>query len=259
MPWTRLDDGFAQHPKVVALSDGAFRLHVAGLTYAARHLTDGLIPRAALPTLYAKPTRPVAELVASGLWHDSGHDCPDCPTVPAGAFFLHDFLVYNPTAAEAERKATERTAKARRAARARWNRNSEPMLRASSEQSSEQMLADAPSRPVPPTNYLPLSNGKRSNADDERVDAVLWHIARSAAERNAARNPTAYARRVFDQLAAPGDEGAPSARTRTAALLPLYRPDTPVECLAAAVLGEPSGGLHFYRVGPELRVLGGGE
>jgi hypothetical protein len=257
MPWTRLDDGFAQHPKVVALSDGAFRLHVAGLTYAARHLTDGLVPRAALPTLYSKPTRPVTELVAAGLWHDPDHACPDCPTVPAGAFFLHDFLVYNPTAAETERRAAERTAKARRAARARWNRNSDPMLRASSEQSSEHMLADAPSRPVPPTNSSPLAPGKRSN-EDERVEAILAYIARGAAERNGARNPTAYARRVREQLDRPDRPDATSARDRAASLVPLYRPDTPVDCLAAAVLGEPSGGLAFYRLAPDLQVLEGG-
>ena len=35
MPFLNLDDNFADHPKVDALTDGAFRLHVAGVTVGA--------------------------------------------------------------------------------------------------------------------------------------------------------------------------------------------------------------------------------
>lgn len=44
MGWVRLDDNFADHPKVIALSDSAFRLFITGLCYSNRQLTDGLIP-----------------------------------------------------------------------------------------------------------------------------------------------------------------------------------------------------------------------
>lgn len=44
MPWVKLDDQFPDHPAVDALSDGAFRLHVAGLCHCARYMTDGHIP-----------------------------------------------------------------------------------------------------------------------------------------------------------------------------------------------------------------------
>ena len=44
MAWTKLDDGFADHPKVAPLSDPAFRAFVAGLCFANRYLTDGVLP-----------------------------------------------------------------------------------------------------------------------------------------------------------------------------------------------------------------------
>lgn len=44
MGWVRIDDNFADHPKVIALSDSAFRLFITGLCYSNRQLTDGLIP-----------------------------------------------------------------------------------------------------------------------------------------------------------------------------------------------------------------------
>ena len=43
MTWVVLDDKMPEHPKNVGLSDGAFRLHVSGICYCNRHLTDGII------------------------------------------------------------------------------------------------------------------------------------------------------------------------------------------------------------------------
>jgi hypothetical protein len=61
MTWVRLDDQFPDHPKVVNLSDRAFRLHVWGICYSARFLTDGLIQRDAIPEKYR--TAPLRALV----------------------------------------------------------------------------------------------------------------------------------------------------------------------------------------------------
>ena len=41
MTWLRIDDAMVDHPKIIGLSDGAFRLHITALCYCARHLTDG--------------------------------------------------------------------------------------------------------------------------------------------------------------------------------------------------------------------------
>jgi hypothetical protein len=85
MGWLRLDDAFGDHPKVIGLSDRAFRAHVMGLLYCARHLTDGVVPRAAVPK-----TTAVHELERAGLW----------TATRGGGWLIHDFLDYNPSKAD---------------------------------------------------------------------------------------------------------------------------------------------------------------
>jgi hypothetical protein len=85
MPYLNLDDNFADHPKVDALSDGAFRLHVAGLLHCAKHLTDGDVERARARRL--TPTFKAAlinELAESGLWVPNGD-----------TYAIHDYLDWN--------------------------------------------------------------------------------------------------------------------------------------------------------------------
>ena len=66
MSWVRLDDNFPNHPKVVGLSDQAFRLYISGLCYASHYLTDGLIIEPVLRRLDGADG--VKELVEAGLW-----------------------------------------------------------------------------------------------------------------------------------------------------------------------------------------------
>lgn len=42
--FARIDLDYADHPKIAALSDGAFRAHVEMILYSRRYLTDGHIP-----------------------------------------------------------------------------------------------------------------------------------------------------------------------------------------------------------------------
>lgn len=99
MTWVRLDDNFPDHPKVLGLSDAAFRVEVAGICYAGRYLTDGWVP--------APGTKRLAdELVKAGLWLPDG-----------SGFQLHDFLDYQESRAEAQ----ARSERARQAALRRWN------------------------------------------------------------------------------------------------------------------------------------------
>jgi hypothetical protein len=98
--WLRLDDGFAEHPKLMDVSDRAFRLHVAALCFCARNLTDGeLVDRSVrmVCALSSATKKHVAELVAAGLWVKRAD----------GTFGVKDFLEYNPTAekVKAERDA----------------------------------------------------------------------------------------------------------------------------------------------------------
>lgn len=107
MPYATFDDKFADHPKVAGLSDAAFRLHVSGILYCARHLTDGLMPADEVPRLVRK-FRPASlkELLDRGVWRD----------VLGGAYAIHDYLDWN-LSREAVLK---RRDDARNAARRRW-------------------------------------------------------------------------------------------------------------------------------------------
>lgn len=95
--WLRMDDGFMDHPKIIGLSDRAFRRHVLGMLYSARHLTDGHVP-----TQWSND-RAIRELVDAGLWKPEH-----------GGYAIHDWAEWNPTAESVHlRRQTERERKRR--------------------------------------------------------------------------------------------------------------------------------------------------
>jgi hypothetical protein len=79
MPWVRIDENALTHRKIIGLSDGAFRLWVAGLAHCQQHLTDGVILKLVLRTLIGMTAKRVDELVSSGLWltHSEGYEVND--------------------------------------------------------------------------------------------------------------------------------------------------------------------------------------
>lgn len=83
MSWVRIHDAALTHPKMTGLVSLShpFTLWVWGLSYCQTHLTDGLIPRRAVP---ATCKRAIAGLIERGLWeaHDVG-------------FKVHDYLDWN--------------------------------------------------------------------------------------------------------------------------------------------------------------------
>ena len=94
MPYLNLDDGFTEHRKVDALSDGAFRLHTSGLCYCARELTDGHVPEHRVSRLIPRfKASYLGELVDSGMWLPS-----------AGGYAIHDYLEWNKSRAWWEEK-----------------------------------------------------------------------------------------------------------------------------------------------------------
>jgi hypothetical protein len=104
MSWVRLDDAFPSHRKVRRLSDAAFRMHVSALCWSSKYLTDGHISTEDIsmvtdlddrsdPEIFHSVTK---ELVQRGLWHDSDHPCPDCPTAGEG-WVIHNYLDLNPS------------------------------------------------------------------------------------------------------------------------------------------------------------------
>lgn len=108
MSYVNLDDNFADHPKNAALSDAAFRLHVAGICYSQRHLTDGLIAADEAPRLVRRFKRPaLTELLERGIW----------VLVLDGAYSIHDYLDWNDSREQVEK----RREKNRRNAQGRWS------------------------------------------------------------------------------------------------------------------------------------------
>ena len=65
--FTRLDDHFWAHPKVLNCSDGALALWVRALSWVGFQLTDGFVPHQCLRLLRGRK-RDADRLVAAGLW-----------------------------------------------------------------------------------------------------------------------------------------------------------------------------------------------
>lgn len=137
MPWTRLDDGFIAHPKILTLSHLAFRLHVSGLNWSVANTTDGKVPEVVL-ALALPMDRPKArasaavELEDAGLWNRNG-----------SGWYIHDFSDYQETKSQVvERRkkwsAQKRGVRADKGADSHADSAEPPHVR-----------ADVPSHPIP--------------------------------------------------------------------------------------------------------------
>jgi hypothetical protein len=93
--WIKLSVDYPSHPKVIKAGPEAAWLAVAAMTYARKHMTNGLIESAVVPTLAAvkRPLVLAAKLVEVGLWEVCGD-----------AFLIHDFLKWNPSREAVEQK-----------------------------------------------------------------------------------------------------------------------------------------------------------
>lgn len=83
MTYVRLDDKMPEHPKVARLSDRAFRIHVQGICYCQRNLSNGIVPKYVADAWGKRCI--TTELVPRGLWID----------VNADDYEIHDFLEWN--------------------------------------------------------------------------------------------------------------------------------------------------------------------
>jgi len=125
VPYLNVDDGMDEHPKVEALSDAAFRMHMSSMLYCARRGTDGAIPRAKARRISDTASDAIAaELVRAGVWHDIGEGCFDSRTCLAGSpgnYVIHDFLQWNHSADWWEKRSEDQAAKGSKAMHRRWH------------------------------------------------------------------------------------------------------------------------------------------
>ncbi len=114
MSWFKLDDQFASHPKVLRAGPDAAWLYVCGGLYCAKHLTDGSIPKVAVPTLTTlkNAARLAGVLVRENLWSDDGDD-----------YHVHDYLDFNPSREQVLSQRHSKSMAGAKGAAARWHRN----------------------------------------------------------------------------------------------------------------------------------------
>ena len=91
MTWIKLDDSLPNNPKILPLSDGAFRLYIEGLCYANQYLTDGYLANAVLIRLDQGNNRD--ELVWAKLWIES-----------EDGIFINDYTEHQSSKADVEAK-----------------------------------------------------------------------------------------------------------------------------------------------------------
>lgn len=114
LPWVRLDSGMPENPKIgnVISRTGGYKAvftYLCALSYSGKHGTYGTIPKAALPFIHGT-TKEAKMLVDAGLW-----------IATKTGWEIHDWNTYQPT----EEYVRTRKEKARKAARARWDKESE--------------------------------------------------------------------------------------------------------------------------------------
>lgn len=125
MPWVKLDDHFDEHPKVTAVGALGLALQVAALCWCARGLTDGHLPLRGARRLIDTDEYGIAiadvidDLISHGLWHRPGHDCARCPHPSPGSFYIHDYLLLQPSREQHESRIEVNRANGRKGGRAR--------------------------------------------------------------------------------------------------------------------------------------------
>lgn len=118
MAWVKIDDRYRTHVKMVEAGAEGVALDVAGLCWSTENATDGFISDAALPALYPvrSPKKVAQRLVDVGRWTRDDE---------RRGYWIHDFLDYNPSAADLaeKRAATKERVRAWRNGRSNTGRN----------------------------------------------------------------------------------------------------------------------------------------
>ena len=152
--WAPVDTGYLDNPKMLDVLDAsgtATLMHLASILYCAQHFTDGHISPGVARRKVGASRDDDRLLIDAGLWHETGHDCPDCPDPEPGKVYVHNFLEHNRTAAQAKRVSERRS----EAAKARWAKAKAP------DASSMQSAVQGAVQPA-------MQNGDVCNAERER-------------------------------------------------------------------------------------------
>jgi len=108
MAWTLIDDDFVNNIKIRKAGGDGMLLYICGLVHCNKNLTDGFIDEAYMPQLYAnsfckKPKATIDKLIEVGLW-----------IKVEGGYQVNDFLEYNFSREEVEKRRKARSAAGRK-------------------------------------------------------------------------------------------------------------------------------------------------
>lgn len=189
MAWIRLDDNVPHHPKILTVGPVAAWLWVCGIAYAQRQLTDGVIPREAVPTLgVANPRKHIDKLVTVGLWDEH----------PRG-WQVHDYLAHNSTREEATTDRACLSAKRSAAGKAgmarRWGGRTSETSDNKHNKPDNKPITIANNKPITPSHPIP------SDPKDLRTDTP---VPRPTTETAPPDTPSLSAAPSDAQLQAPG-------------------------------------------------------
>lgn len=111
MGWSRIDDGYMDHPKIMDAGPWAELLDRRAMEHCAKYDTDGLVTKSGLRRIsrdIPRVTSRVLALVECGRWTVN----------ETGGWWVHDYLDYNPS--KAQRAEIRESGKLRQA---RYRRN----------------------------------------------------------------------------------------------------------------------------------------
>lgn len=301
MVWAKLDDEILDNEKIGNAGVLGFAMHVAAITWCCRKTTDGFVPYPrvrllldltdlgaelieatgspegwkdkAMGTLAdlgdVQADRIAEKLCSVGLWREDKE---------RGGYWVHDFLDYNPSKAEADAAREARSSGGKKGAATRWGSKgpksaeskakvmgepmASPMGQVMAPPMTERWLGDAPI-PIP----IPIPNPEDPRQGDR---------AGAGADRPVAEGTAAAEVVVSDyELAVATVTGAPFAldyrsgdRGRLVRLLATYCPGKPVDEVRAWVresvtewvtprVGEPDFASGFAPRGFESWLRGG--
>jgi hypothetical protein len=168
MAWVRIDDGYAEHPKMLAAGAEGIALDIAAMCYCARQTTDGFVPAAVVDRLVSarKRSRIVQRLVDVGRWtRDEERD----------GYLIHDYLKFNPSASDLVTLRNQKSAAGKAGAHRRWHSDGHGT---SQKDSMANGMADAmadqwqPHSPPLPTPTPVTTGGARNFAESSQPSAA---------------------------------------------------------------------------------------
>lgn len=137
MPWFKVDDGLAFHPKAIEAGNAAMGLWVRAGAWCSAHLTEGALPDHMIGTLGAQ-RREANRLVKAGLWERTDVGYQFC-----------DWDEYQPTKTQVEADRVANRERQKRFREKRRNADTEDVTNAGSNGVTNGVTNGTPTRPDP--------------------------------------------------------------------------------------------------------------